>query len=69
MKCGQSAAFESAFKIAGMRYAALLRDPTFRKMGPEAISARRDYKLAKEAVESTGKGTKNREIVSGNRAL
>ena len=62
MKCAQCGAFESAFKAAGVRFAAatycleekmaatLLRDEEFLKLEREAESARLDYKMAKEAL-------------------
>jgi len=50
MKCGRCDAFEFALKTASARYATLLRVPKFQKLGPEVNSARRDYKMAKEAL-------------------
>jgi hypothetical protein len=49
MECGQCDAFEFAIKTASARYAALLRVRKFQKLGPEVMSERRDYKMAKEA--------------------
>jgi hypothetical protein len=49
MKCGQCDAFEFALKTASAQYADLLR-VKFQKKGLEVVSARRDYKVAKEAL-------------------
>jgi hypothetical protein len=71
MKCAQCGAFESAFKAAGIRYAAatykldektnatLLRNASYLKMEREAASARLDYKMAKEALRVHREGHKN----------
>ena len=50
MKCAECVALESAFKAAGIGYAELLRDTTFRKAGPKGIAAKRDYVRAEEAL-------------------
>jgi hypothetical protein len=50
MKCGQCDAFEFALKTASAWYVALLRVPKSQKLEPGVISARRDYKVAKEAL-------------------
>lgn len=56
-------AIESAFKAAGIKYAALLRDATFRKVGPEGIAAKRDYEMSKEALRVHRERHKKSEIV------
>ena len=65
MKCAQCDAFESTFKAAGIRYAAaaynleekisasISRDDAFLKLEREAMSARLDYKMAREALGPT----------------
>ena len=64
MKCAECVAFESAFKAAGIKYAELLRDATFRKLAPEAIAARDDYKMSKEDLRVHREGHKKPLIVS-----
>jgi hypothetical protein len=50
MKCGQCDEFEFALKAASARYAALLRVPKFQTRGAEVVSARNEFKMAKEAL-------------------
>ena len=62
MRCDQCEAFESAFKAAGVRYAAAtyafeerikaspLRDEEFLKLEREAVASRLHYKMAREAL-------------------
>ena len=73
MKCAECGSFQSAFRAASVRYAAatfkldqmagttLLKDPVFRKQDVEVISARLDYKMAKEAYRDHREGHKGDE--------
>ena len=60
MPCAECAAFEAAFKAAGVRFAAatykleeratLLRDATALRLQRELKAARLDYKMARKAL-------------------
>ena len=79
MKCDQCAAFESAFKTAGVRYAAAtytfeerinaspLRDAKSLTLEREAVASRLDYKLAREALRVHCEGH-SRKTWSGTNA-
>ena len=68
MKCAECGAFESAFKAAGVRFAAatykleerasLLRDATALRLQREVKASRLDYKMAKEALRVHREGHK-----------